>query len=244
MNNEENRIQIEGIEYLAIDLTKPLKVDSEVFPGDPKPIRKVFSDIKKTGFEHYLWSIGDHNFQPHADAPKHQNIGLQDRGIEYFNKTGYIFNKALLIDLSDSANSKIISGIKYLLEVTREELLPFKESLKKVGAVLIRTGYDKWIESNKKHSPKDIPHLKKDAVEFLASFDNLKVIGIDSLTIDPIGSSFAHHNLTNSKLVIESLVNLYKIPKQNINNFTLQTKPLVIVGATGGPIMVYAYIKV
>jgi len=111
-----------------------------------------------------------------------------------------------------------------------------------VGAVLIRTGYDKWLEANKPHIPESLPYLNKEAAEFLASFKNIKVIGIDSLTIDPVGSHNSHQTL-KSLLIVESLVHLCEIPKEARNNFDLQTSPVRIVGATGGPIAAYAFIS-
>ena len=206
-------------------------------------MKEIFSEIESCGYEHYIHKIGDHNFQPHADAPKHQNNDTQEMGIEFFNKEEYIFNKSCLIDLSLSNDSEVYEDIKYLIKITKEHLKPFEEILEKVGAILLRTGYDKWLENNKKHNPKNIPYLDKDAVDFINSFPNIKVIGIDSLTIDFPGDHYAHNKFTKNKLVVESMVNLSKIPKENVLNFTLMTKPVVITGATGGPIIAYAFIK-
>ena len=95
----EKTIRFADSKYLIIDLTKVLTLSTEVFPGDPKPKREVFSDIKD-GWQHYVHVLGDHVFQPHADAPNHQNPEMQDKGIEFFD-LDYFFNEAILIDLSD-----------------------------------------------------------------------------------------------------------------------------------------------
>jgi len=235
---------IGGKRFLVIDLTKPISENVEVYPGDPKPKKRVFSNIHETGFEHYIQEIGDHNFIPHCDAPKHQISYLQDRGVEVFNNSKYWFNKACLIDLSNSLEAREIEGIKYLVKITKEHLLPFKEVINKKNAILIRSGYDEWIELNKKHFPGNIPHLTKEAAEFIASFDNLNVFGIDSITIDSPQSHLAHEILTSNKLVVESLVHLNKIPIKSRFDFTLQTKPLIIDKATGAPITAFAYIAI
>ena len=82
--------------FLVIDLTEPLKEETEVYPGDPKPKKEVFSDIKQTGYQHHTYKLGDHNFHPHGDAPKHQNPEMQDKGFEIFG-LDYSFNSACLI---------------------------------------------------------------------------------------------------------------------------------------------------
>ncbi len=237
----KKEIILGNTKYLTIDLTQPLNLDVQVYPGDPNPKRKVFSDIDKTGWHHYIYELGDHNFQPHGDAPNHQNPDLKEDGFEVFG-IEYCFNRACLIDLSNLDEAKEFEGIKYLVEVKRKHLEPFSKKLSQVGAVLIRTGYDKWIEKNKPHNPRNLPYLSKDAAEFIASFKNIQVVGIDSLTIDAIGSHESHQALKNT-LIIESLVHLYAIPLKNRLNFDLQTTPVRIVGATGGPIVAYAFIS-
>ncbi|MBU3957516.1 MAG: cyclase family protein, partial [Nanoarchaeota archaeon] len=225
-----------------IDLTEPLKLNTEVYPNDPKPERAVFSKITEGGWEHYTEKISDHNFHPHADAPKHQNPDMQDKGIEFFNKPEYVFNSACMIDLSAAPEAKEIGGIKYLVEVEEKHLKPYSETLSDKGAVLIRTGYDRWLEANKPHAPENLPYLNKGAAEFLNSFDKIKVVGIDSLTVDPVGKHDSHQILKNM-LIVESLVHLYEIPEKSRTFFDLQTKPVVIEGATGGPVVAYAFIK-
>ncbi len=235
-------ISLGDVKFKVIDLTEPLKLNTEVYPGDPKPQRKVFSDIKKTGWHHYIHEMGDHNFHPHADAQSHQNPDMQNMGLEFFNKPECIFNSACMIDLSKSPEAKKISGIQYLIEVGEKHLKPYSKIISDKGAVIIRTGYDKWLEANKPHLPENLPYLNKGAAEFLKSFDNLRVVGIDSLTVDPVRSHVSHQALKH-KLIVESLVHLYEIPSNSRNNFDLQTKPVVIEGATGGPVVACAYIK-
>ena len=235
-------IKLGGTTFLVIDLTKPLTLDQEVYPGDPKPVRKVFSDIRETGWHHYIHELGDHHFQPHADAPNHQNPDMMDKGIEIFD-VSYVFNPAFLIDLSRSPEAKEINGITFLTEITKEHLLPYEPLLRKKGAVLLRTGYDKWLENNYPHNPEMLPYLTAEAAGYLASFKNIKVTGTDSLTVDPDGSHTAHRKL-KEKLIVESLVHLDAIPKKNRDSFDLQTSPLRITGATGGPVTAYAYVKI
>ncbi len=100
----------------------------------------------------------------------------------------------------------------------------------------------KWLESNLPHEPELLPFLTPEAAGYLASFKNLKVVGTDSLTVDPPGSHLAHQFL-KEKLIVESLVHLHCIPTDQRSAFDLQTSPVRIIGATGGPVIAYAYIS-
>lgn len=233
-------IKLGNHKYLVVNLTEPLTEEIEVYPGDPKPEKKVFSDINKTGYQHHTYRIGDHNFHPHGDAPKHQNPEMQDKGFEIFG-LDFCFNPACLVDLSGVPEAKEINGIKYLIKVGKKHLESFAKLFSQKKAVLIRTGYDKWLEANKPHNPENLPYFTKQAAEFIASFDNIKVVGIDSLTVDPVGIHDAHQILKNT-LIVESLVHLDEIPLEARDGFDLQTSPVEIVGATGGPIVAYAFV--
>jgi len=235
MDSKPNFLKI----FKIINLMLPLELETEVYPGDPKPQRHVFSDIDD-GWEHYVHEVGDHNFMPHGDAPKHQNQDRQSDGFEFFDSS-FCFNQACLIDLSGVSEAKERDGIKYLIAITKNHLLPYVELIPKRGAVIIRTGYDKWLEANKAHIPENIPYFTKEAAEFIASFDNLKVIGIDSITVDPVGKHDSHQALKDL-LIVESLPYLGCIPKSNRNEFIFQSTPIKIKGATGGPIAAYAFI--
>jgi len=223
--------------FLAIDLTEPLREDIEVYPGDPKPSKEVFSDIEKTGCQYHIYKLGDHIFHPHGDAPSHQNKNSE--GFETFN-IEYCFNPAFLIDLSCSEDAEEIDGIKYLKKIEKKHIEKYSELLSSKKAVLIRTGYDRWTESNKPHSPDNLPFITKDAADFISGFKNIKVLGIDSLTVDPHGEHYVHKKFKDL-MIVESMVHLYDITNKE---FDLQTTPLRIIGATGGPVVAYAFIEV
>ncbi len=240
-SNKEKTIRLGSENFKIINLTEPLRLDVEVFPGDPKPEKKSFCTFETAKCMYNTYLMGDHNFHPHGDAPNHQNPEYKSRGFEFWG-LDFVFNKACLIDLSESIDACVIDKIKFLKKITEEHLLPHTREIEKNGAITIRTGYDVWIEANKKHIPGNIPHLDKSAADFLSKFKNLKVIGTDSLTIDEPGSNYAHRKFKD-KLIVECLVNLHSIPQKYRNSFYLQTSPIAIAGATGGPFLAYAYIS-
>ncbi len=234
-------IRIGSARYMVIDLTEPLDLAVEVYPGDPKPQKEVFSDIEKSGYQHHIYKLGDHNFHPHGDAPSHQNPDLKELGFECFD-ISYCFNRACLIDLSSAEGAVTTEGIRFITRIERKHIEPFADRLESVGAVVIRAGYDRWLESNRPHSPEFIPYLTEDASRFISSFEGVKVVGIDSITIDPPGGHASHRAL-REKMIVESLVHLYEIPTNDRPAFDLQTTPVRIVGATGGPVVAYAFVE-
>lgn len=240
--NKQIVLRLGGTKFKVIDLTEPLSEDANVFPGDPRPEKKIFCSFAKNNCQHHVYSIGDHNYHPHGDAPNHQNLQYKGRGFEFWDLR-FVFNQACLIDLSKAEGARKFDGITYLRKITENHLLPYLDQMGKNSALILRTGYDQWLESNRKHIPENIPYLDKSAVDVILKFKKLKVIGTDSLTVDKVGENYAHRKLKN-RLIVECLVNLYGIPQKNRCGFYLQTSPIAIVGATGGPILAYAYIPV
>ena len=147
--------------YLVVDLTRPLQLDTNIYPGDPQPAKIIFSDISKTGWQHHTYKLGDHVFQPHGAAPNHQNKDLQDRGFEVFD-LDWSFHDACLIDLLSSAEVNVGERVIYVQVITKEHLIPFALQLSTSGAVILRTGYDRCLEQNKKHVPQCLPYLQMD----------------------------------------------------------------------------------
>jgi kynurenine formamidase len=228
--------------FKVINLTEPLRMDVEVFPGNPQPKKETFRTYKENYSRYHIYSIGDHIFHPHGDAPKHMNEKLKNRGFEYWGPD-YVFNKACMIDLSKHEDVIEENGIRYLRNISKIHLIPYIDRIKNMGAIVIRTGYDKIVQKNQKHARRKIPFFDKSAVDFLLKYSKCNVIGTDSMTIDGPGEKYAHKKFSE-KLIVESIVNLSHIPKLNRFNFDLQTSPISIIGATGGPVLAYAYIAV
>ena len=153
----------------------------------------------------------------------------------------WAFHRACMIDLSGSAEAEEHDGIPFLTRIRKEHLSPVAYRLKETEALLIRTGYDRWLEQDRPHHPETLPHLDPEAARMIASFKNIRVLGIDSLTVDAFGEQVSHLALKDM-MIVEALVHLYEVPESHRACFTLQTSPVRIVGATGGPVIAYAYI--
>jgi len=228
--------------FLVIDLTLPFSMDQQGYPGDSPPARNLVSDIHKEGWQHYTHTMGDHCFHPHCDAPNHFDPSRQDQGMEIYDLS-WSFHRACMIDLTGLPEAEVHEGIRFLTEITIDHLIPYGNLLSSAEAVILRTGYDLWVERNHVHRPEWLPFLTEEASEFITSFPGIHVVGTDSLTVDAHGLQVSHRALKHT-MIVESLVHLYDIPEENRRNFILQTTPVRIVGSTGGPVVAYAYIQI
>lgn len=228
----------------VVDLTQPVSTETEVFPGDPLIERRVFSAIGDTGFEHYVHSLGDHAFVPHCDAPSHQNPDAHGQGVEVFGLADE-YNECTLVDLADHRDAVVVDGVRMLRAIHRAHLQPHAAALGDVSALVVRTGAERWRLENRPFRPEAIPYFTADAGEWLAAMDHLRVVGVDSCTVDevrPGAPVHTVHRLLKNKLIVESLVHLDEIPAAHRRRFLLQTALLKIVGATGGPVVARAYL--
>ena len=194
------------------------------------------------GCLYHIHRLGDHLFHPHGDAPNHQNPEYSKRGFEYWG-LDFVFNDAVLIDLSKAPETKEIDGIRFLRTITAKHLEPFLKNIHTNTAIVIRTGYDIWLALNRPHNPDLIPYLNEDAGKMLSSLNHLKVVGTDSLTVDQAGTNTCHR-LLRDKFLVEGMVNLNQIPQAAHSRFHLQTSPIAVEGASGGPVTAYAFIPI
>jgi len=241
MEKDYQIVSIGDVKFKVINLTEPVNENTEVYPGDPVIEKETVCTFEKNNCQYNSYKIGDHVFHPHGDAKKHHNPEYKNDGFEQWNEK-YFFNEALLIDLSSSGEATELNGIKYHKVISRKDIEHYEDLIYQKSALVIRTGYDKYIEQNYKHVLDDIPYFDISAGEYISKFENINVVAIDSLTVDKPGTNKVHRVL-KEKLIVESMVKLYKIPEEFINNFTLQTQPISIINSTGGPVVANAFLK-
>ena len=205
-----------------VDLSLPIHEAMAVYPGDPRvKIESLVSNTKE------LELVIRTHHGTHVDAPLHRKIekSLDEYGLDKF------VNPAVKIDLTPKADTTR-KGVKYLQAVKREHLEPYKNIIGQKEAVVIRTGYGELIQKGLVEKD-NISYLTEDAGQFLAGFENLNVVGIDSLTIDKPKSGGKVHNMLLKKdiILLETLVNLESAPEE----FTLWCLPLAIKNSDGSP---------
>lgn len=203
-----------------IDLTHLIKPDMAVFPGTEKP---VFEKIDIEGYRELKMTLYTHT-GTHMDAPYHiikSTKSLDEFGVDKFAGSGFVIN------CKGMANQKITKGF----------LLPYEEQLKKNSFVLFNSGwYYKW---NTPEYFDGFPTLTAEAAGWLTEF-NLKGIGLDSISLDPVSDmSLPNHHivLKNEIVIVENLTNLDNLPDKD---FMFLCLPLNIEKADGSPVRAVA----
>lgn len=206
-----------------VDLTYMIDEKMPIFPGTdpPKIIQK--NTINKDGFAEKILTISTHT-GTHIDAPAHMIDGgnsLSDFPIEKFIGRGVV----IPLESNDL--------------ITLNYLKKFETQIKEASFILFYSGWDNFW--GKKEYFKKFPTLTIEAAKYLVGF-NLKGIGIDAISIDPIESvdlDIHHILLKKDLIIIENLKNLKKLIGKN---FELFITPLKIKDLDGAPVRAIAKI--
>ena len=220
-----------NIEFTKIvDLSLKLHSNMALYPGDPpidiRPILSMPGDrVNILGI-----NMSTHH-GTHVDAPYHQVA--DGRLLDEFPLDTFIKN-AIKIDVvpgDEGSTSNKKAGILYRQVVTGEDMASYAEMIARVEAVVIHTGYGRLLL--KGEVDEDFPYLDESAAEFLGKYKNLKIIGIDSLTVDAYQENRAHHILfaDGKRILVETLVHLDELP----SHFTLCCFPTAIANTDGAP---------
>jgi len=213
----------------VIDLSQIVSETSLIYPGDPD-VDLVQTESMARGdlCNGETIKAGAHSLT-HLDSPGHQikdGKMVQDYPLEKF------VQKALLIELVDEK------------EIKKEDLEPHQNKIKNVGALLIRTGFDKIIEKYEKDadfrqktkiSVNDLPKFTQDCAEWLSGFGNLELVGIDSLTV---GNKIIHSAFLEKDILLVEGLFLEKAPE----NFVLYCFPWKLKNVNGAPCRAIALI--
>jgi len=206
-----------------IDLTHIIDESMPVFPGTEPPVLNRKYTIEEHGFREAEITMFSHT-GTHIDAPAHMLINgaaLDELPVEKF------IGKAMVINLGSLSNKTI----------ELKDIVSYKEKIKDVDFVIIRSDWDKYWGSEDYY--KDFPDLSDDAAKWISEF-NLKGIGIDVISIDSMDSkNFNVHNilLNRGMIIIENLTNLSAIEKEF---FILSVLPLKSKLADGSPVRAIA----
>ncbi|MGI5920532.1 MAG: cyclase family protein [Syntrophomonadaceae bacterium] len=207
-----------------IDLTHVICPDMPVFPGTKPPALELANTLETDGFIEHRITMYSHT-GTHVDAPAHlfqDGPTLDSFDIERFVGKGVRFDFI-------NQNRKEIKVID----------LKCLEPLLKQGweFLLLNTGWSDYWGSSRYFA--GFPHLSLDAAQWLTQF-NLKGIGIDAISIDPMESTdYAVHKILMKRniLIIENLTNLTLI---NNEKFLFGVMPLNTRLADGAPVRAFA----
>ena len=213
----------------VIDLSQIVSETSLIYPGDPG-VELVQTESMARGdlCNGETIKTGVHSLT-HLDSPGHQIKDgklIQDYPLEKF------VQKALLIELVDKK------------EIKKEDLELHQDKIKNVGALLIRTGFDKIIERYEKDadfrqktkiSVNYLPKFTQNCAEWLSGFGNLELVGVDSLTV---GNKIIHSAFLQKDILLVEGLFLEKAPE----NFVLHCFPWKLKNVNGAPCRAIALI--
>ncbi|MFZ5648867.1 MAG: cyclase family protein [Bacillota bacterium] len=187
------------------DVTRPMHPGMPVFPGDPEVSFNRVLDIARDGVSLHSITMGTHT-GTHVDAPFHYiRDGNTVDGID----PAILVGEALLCDLQDTPE-------------IRMDHLPV---LEKSRRVVFKTGY----RPEKGFS--DYTFLTPGAARYLVD-KGILLVGLDSPSPDPPGSSESHGILLNAGVVIVENLYLDNVPAGLYRMYCL---PLLLCGMDGAP---------
>ncbi|MEE1228058.1 MAG: cyclase family protein [Lachnospiraceae bacterium] len=158
-------------------LSHPLDPNGYAWPGEPVVKVHQCTDVsEETPFCSFISELPNH-FGTHMDAPRHfvkDGIDINHLGMEYFAHT-----KTVLLEIPKGP----AEGIH------KEDLEPFADTLAKVDCALIRTGLEKYRDTDQNIYQNEGAYIAPDAGDYLTeNFPNLKTIGMDFLAIGSASS--------------------------------------------------------
>jgi kynurenine formamidase len=199
-----------------IDLSHIINPDISVFPGTEKP---VFEKIDVEGYRELKITMFTHT-ATHIDAPYH--ILREGKSLDEF-PVGKFIGRGIVI------NCKHLAG----KHITAEFLKQYEERIKKAEFILFNSGWSlKWKTDA---YFENFPTLTAHAAIWLTQF-NLKGIGLDSISLDPVADlTLPNHKIVLKQeiLIIENLTNLDSLPD---DDFIFSCLPLKIEKADGSPV--------
>jgi len=208
-----------------IDLTQTLNNTTPVYPGTEGPKFTDATTIESDGFAVKLISMFSHT-GTHMDSPSHMikdAKSLDEFGISKFTGEGVV------IDVSNVGRSIDVKHIQTTIG-----------SISSIEYVLFHSNWDKKWGDAKYFI--DFPILTKESANFLASL-NIKGIGVDCISVDPIGDEIMmnHKILMKQEMVI--IENLCSLEYLINRSFSFYCFPLRIENADGSPIRAVGMLK-
>ncbi|MEA4909724.1 MAG: hypothetical protein GYA17_07455 [Chloroflexi bacterium] len=160
---------------MFIELSYPIGPHSTVLdPGLKPPTvipRSRFEDGKRNNTS-YLELFA--HTGTHLDMPWHFNP--RGNKILDFEIGDFVFQSVVLVDIPKGPWEP----------VTETELRAFEDKIAHCDALLIRTGNNELRRTNPDVYIRGIPGLSVEAAQYLASFDQLRLIGMDFMSVENI----------------------------------------------------------
>ena len=192
-----------------------------VFPGTKSTYFTKTGNLKTDGFRELFLKLQSHA-GTHIDAPSH--ILEKGKSLSDFEPSQFCGTAFAMPHSKDNP-------------ITKVNIQNNIDKLKKVDFLLLYSGWDQYWGESKYFE--DYPVPSKSVMKSISEL-NLKGIGIDSSSLDPIeNSDLPNHNLILSKdiIIIENLTNLSSLVHKTFEFFCF---PLHITKGDGSPVRAIA----
>lgn len=211
----------------VFDLTHTISENMPVYPGTETPKLTVPCTVEKDGFKETLLKMYSHT-GTHMDAPAH----LFDNGtpLDSFDGSQFV-GSALVIDCSELKESARID----MSFIDRN-----REKAEAVDFLLFRTDWDKKWGTDEYFG--DFPCITSEVAHFIVA-SGKKGVGLDVISIDPIGCALENHKTILSQNMIVIIENLCKLESLGSDLFTFVAAPLKFQNADGAPIRALGIIE-
>ncbi|KAK0044380.1 kynurenine formamidase [Biomphalaria pfeifferi] len=198
---------------------------------------------KDVAVETAVYSSNEHG-GTHMDAPLHfYKVGMTLDDIPLENTIA----EGVMIDVSDEASK----NIEY--KVPLEKIHAWEKQNGKIpqqAAVIFNFGWHKKFHNKFEYintvtddwSQIKIPSISEEVGNFLYDSRNIKIIGVDTMSPDPMNTGFAPIHikyLANNKLIVENLNATDSLPRRG---FRFHAAPVKYVGASGAQVRAYAIV--
>ena len=205
----------------VIDLTRPLRPDDPVYPGDP-PLRfDQHRVLEASGYRLTRLTLGTH-CGTHVDAPSHY---LPDGPTVDMLPLESLIGRAVVLDMPGRPRAVI----------EPDDLARFERLFQPGARVLLRTGWEARYGGQDYYT--DHPGLSAAAARWIAG-RRVALLGFDTPS-PSLDTQVVHRILLADSValvIVESLVNLHSLPDE----FTLVVLPLKLTGLDGSPVRAIA----
>jgi len=207
----------------VIDLSHTIVAGMDQYPGDDQPLR-LLTRTEHGPANHMSSALefGCH-VGTHIDTPLHFRAGEPGLGTGPLDA---FWGRARVIDApAGDQPGPLAAGSLDDLDLEHLDFL------------LFRTGWERHWGSDRYYAA--WPYLGEELTERIATAD-LRGIGLDSPSLDPLGGQAAHARLAARGMInIENLANLAALPSRPFELFVL---PLRLEGTEGSPVRAVALV--
>lgn len=208
------------------DLTHAISSNTPVYPGAEEPQLSIAATVEQEGYHETKISMYSHT-GTHMDAPAHIFRGAAT--LDSFPPSAFA-GAAFVLDCSALGQNGRISP-----EMLHEK----EEQIRNADYLLLHTGWEKLWGSTAYFDL--FPVLTAEAALWLAELPGLRGVGVDAVSVDPVGLPFLENHrilLGSGKLLIENMKNLGALAGKRVQFAAL---PLHYVHSDGAPVRAVAW---